>query len=558
MLRSGIEAMPRAKDNVLFITADQMRADCLSALGHPAVKTPNLDRLAAEGLLFAEHYAQSVPCGPARASLYCGLYQHKHRLVVNGAPLDARHSNVALEARKLGYDPVLFGYTDIAPDPRPLPPGDPALTSYEGILPGMTPALPLTGELDAWRADLQKKGYELPERDGEFTNLLRPRPGHDGPGPTFAPAFYKAEDSNTAFVTDAVLDHIAGAGAAPWFIHLSYLAPHPPFIVPEPYHCLYDAADIEPPLRRGTAEAEATQHPFLAEAIFHPQGSGLTQKGQLRDHLSYDPAALRQAKATYYGMISEVDFHIGRLIEALKAQGRYERTLIVFTSDHGEQLGDHWLFGKTCYFEASYRIPLIVRDPRPKASKQFGSRISAFTEAVDVMPTILDWLGAVPPRACDGHSLLPFLQGEQPDETGARKPVGSSISAALRKDAETPFPASHRKKAPWSGSAARATSWCTSPSCPRSFSICRKTPTSLPTWPEILRTARCCWRKPKGSSPGACRKTSGPSPTCASHPKAWLRSAKVPGGSLRPGRRSGEWHGPAPHRSGVRRRQSRR
>ena len=109
--------MQRPRDNILFITADQWRAECLSALDHPVVKTPNLDRLAAEGLIFANHTAQSVPCAPARASLYTGLYLHNHRLVVNGAPLDARHSNVALEARKLGYDPVLFGYTDIAPDP---------------------------------------------------------------------------------------------------------------------------------------------------------------------------------------------------------------------------------------------------------------------------------------------------------------------------------------------------------------------------------------------------------------------------------------------------------
>ena len=103
--------------NVLFITADQWRGDCLSALGHPCLRTPHLDRLAETGVLFTRHYSQATPCSPGRASLYTGLYLHNHRVVVNGTPLDARHTNVALEARKLGYEPLLFGHTDIGADP---------------------------------------------------------------------------------------------------------------------------------------------------------------------------------------------------------------------------------------------------------------------------------------------------------------------------------------------------------------------------------------------------------------------------------------------------------
>jgi arylsulfatase A-like enzyme len=95
--------------NVLFITADQWRGDCLSAHDHPCLETPHLDALAADGVLFERHYSQASPCTPGRASLYTGMYLHKHRCVVNGTPLDARHSNVALEARKAGYDPVLRG-----------------------------------------------------------------------------------------------------------------------------------------------------------------------------------------------------------------------------------------------------------------------------------------------------------------------------------------------------------------------------------------------------------------------------------------------------------------
>ncbi len=104
--------------NVLFITVDQWRGDCLSVLGHPVLGTPTLDRLAEEGTLFANHWANAAPCGPARACLYTGTYLHNNRSVSNGTPLDSRFTNVALLARGAGYDPVLFGYTDTSLDPR--------------------------------------------------------------------------------------------------------------------------------------------------------------------------------------------------------------------------------------------------------------------------------------------------------------------------------------------------------------------------------------------------------------------------------------------------------
>ena len=122
--------------NVLFITADQWRGSCLSALGHPVVQTPNLDKLAASGVLFSQHYAQSAPCSPSRASIHTGMYLKNHRVCNNGTPLDRRFTNIAQEARKCGFDPVLFGYTDTALDPRDLAENDPRRTTYETELPG--------------------------------------------------------------------------------------------------------------------------------------------------------------------------------------------------------------------------------------------------------------------------------------------------------------------------------------------------------------------------------------------------------------------------------------
>ena len=192
--------------NVLFITADQWRGDCLSALGHPCVRTPHLDGLAESGVLFTRHYSQASPCSPGRASLYTGLYLHNHRVVVNGTPLDARHTNVALEARRLGYDPVLFGYTDTSVDPRSRAPGDPALRTYAGVLPGMTP-----GGADGRRPLALAKASRAPRlrstgrpRVAVRTGARRSRPG---------PGNRRRRDALAGRGRSRRLPHRQGAGA---------------------------------------------------------------------------------------------------------------------------------------------------------------------------------------------------------------------------------------------------------------------------------------------------------------------------------------------------------
>src|SRR5690349_17926429 len=171
--------------NVLLITFDQWRGDCLSALGHQCVRTPNLDRLASEGVLFRRHYAQAAPCGPSRASLHTGQYLMNHRSALNGTPLDARFTNLALEARVAGYDPVLFGYTDASPDPRVLAADDTRLRSYEGVLPGYRAVVDLPEHLEVWGEWLRTQGYDVP---ADVRRMYEPI--SDAPG---APVAYAAE-----------------------------------------------------------------------------------------------------------------------------------------------------------------------------------------------------------------------------------------------------------------------------------------------------------------------------------------------------------------------------
>ena len=400
--------------NVLFITADQWRGDCLSALGHPCLRTPHLDRLAESGVLFTRHYSQATPCGPGRASLYTGLYLHNHRVVVNGTPLDARHTNVALEARKVGYDPVLFGYTDTSADPRTRPPGDPdLLRTYGGVLPGMTPAVAMDDDQWPWRRHLARRGYAVPE---DPARLFAPGCDDRAPGQAISAAAsaYPVKDGSIGFLTDKVIEHLSVKGKAPWFVHVSYLAPHPPFIASAPYNAMYDPAGVPPPVRAPTPEQEARQHPYLAWHLYHQRGSGIAWDHDPHDNLALGDRDIRQARANYYAMMSEVDAQIGRLLEYLRASGEDERTLVVFTSDHGEHLGDHWQFSKFSYFDQTFHVPLILRDPRPVAVPGRGRQVGAFSENIDVMPTILEAIGLGVPPQCDGESLAPFLAGDTP------------------------------------------------------------------------------------------------------------------------------------------------
>ncbi len=155
--------------------------------------------------MFKRHYTVCAPCGPARTSLHTGLYLMNHRSGRNGTPLDDRFTNVAREARKAGFDPTLFGYTDTSIDPRTRHADDPALKTYEGFLPGFTVGMPLPEHMAAWIADLKKRGYDLPKgRD----DVYKPRPGFQKPanrGHSFMPPVFTAEESETTFMADAIL-----------------------------------------------------------------------------------------------------------------------------------------------------------------------------------------------------------------------------------------------------------------------------------------------------------------------------------------------------------------
>jgi arylsulfatase A-like enzyme len=367
--------------NVLLITLDQFRGDCLSSAGHPLVRTPNLDRLAAQGVRLARHYSQAAPCAPGRASIYTGMYQMNHRVVANGTPLDDRFDNVARAGRRAGYRPTLLGYTDQAIDPRTADgPDDPLLATWEGILPGFDVELDLRDDHAPWLRWLTERGYETSPGCEALLATEGQRP---------------AQHSLSTFLTDRAVEWIERQDE-PWFAHLSYWRPHPPYAAAGHWAEAYSPDDVDLPI--APAERRHPMHDFALalEASAAPA----------------DEAGLRHLRAQYFGMISEVDDQVGRLWDVLARTGQFDDTVVVVISDHGEMLGDHGLKEKLGYWEESYHVLGIVRDPRLPAGH--GTVVDAFTENVDVMPTICDAMGIDVPAQCDGFPLTPFLRAEAP------------------------------------------------------------------------------------------------------------------------------------------------
>jgi arylsulfatase A-like enzyme len=483
-----LDNQPR-RPNVLLITCDQWRGDCLSAAGHPVVKTPNVDALAAEGVLFRRHYGGAAPCSPARACLYTGLYQMNNRVCRNGTPLDARHGNIALSARAAGYDPTLFGYTDVSLDPRQLAAGDPRLRSYEGVLPGFTVRQSLPEHQKQWLSWLRAQGIDT---SAGSPGIHRPAGGQAKVDVTSAPPVYTKDQTPTAFLAGEFIRWLGEQEkSAPWFAHISFISPHPPFIVPEPYNTMYDPAEGPAFKRAADRQAEAACHPYLAYDLALQKRTKFVpgMQGSVPD---WSEENFRRIRAIYYGMISEVDAQLGRIWRELREADAWDDTVIMLTSDHAEMMGDHFMLGKGGFFDASYHIPLIIRDPRRRAAA--GSSVDRFTEAVDVFPTLLDLIDSAP-----RHGLMARRQ-----PGGATPRIGSSISARSPTGKRNAISAWSRATATWPSSARPTSNTSISAAgCPRCYTIWRKIRASSVMSPTIRPIYRSGLSSRRRCSPGA-------------------------------------------------------
>jgi hypothetical protein len=211
--------------------------------------------------------------------------------------------------------------------------------------------------------------------------------------------------SETAYMTDLALDWIRAQGAAPWVLHLSYVKPHWPYVAPAPFHKMFRKKDVGP-IVRGPQDGTAAEHPVVRAYREHDECVSFARE-----------EVARHVRPAYLGLIAQLDYHLGRVLDALDAAGRLSDTLIIFASDHGEFAGDRGLGEKELLYDEIIRVPLIVCDPDPRADASRGMVERRFAECIDVVPTIVDALDAPPaPHRVEGWSLLPLTRGEAQSE----------------------------------------------------------------------------------------------------------------------------------------------
>ena len=391
LLLAGIAAAGRytmaaegaQRPNILFIMTDQHRWDCVGANGNEWIKTPNLDRLAAGGANFTHAFVQSPVCVPSRVSFFTGRYPHTHRNRVNYTPL--ARSEVLLQERlkKAGYATASVGKLHLHP-PTALEAkrsGFDHVELHDGV-----PYLDRFSDYARWRSENDPQASEFSYR----ASMKKVPPGENPFRAAIADQY-----SDTTWVGDRTCFHLKRLAAAdePFFLYSSFWKPHSPFETCVPFDRLYNDVSIPLPVPQSLEDIHRLPDPL--------------QKLILRGKPSYDMdrERLQWIYRSYYGAISHVDREIGRILKVLEESGEAQNTIIVFSSDHGDQLLEHGLMGKNCFFEASVRVPLMIRFPGRVRPARYGELV----EAVDVLPTLMELAGLPEPYENQGRSLAPLI-----------------------------------------------------------------------------------------------------------------------------------------------------
>jgi arylsulfatase A-like enzyme len=409
--------------NILFVMCDQLRWDYLSCYGHPKLHTPNIDALAAKGVRFTRAYVQSPVCGASRMSFYTGRYVQSHGAAWNGYPLKVGEMTLGDYLRPLGVQTVLVGKTHMRADTEGMQRLGIDPNSIIGVRVsecGFDPydrddglhAVGPDGRYDPqpprYNRYLNEKGYAGDNPWHDWANAAH------GEGNALAsgwamrhaakPARVKEEDSETPYMTRRAMQFMEDAGNQPWCLHLSYIKPHWPYIAPAPYNDMFGPDDVLPVVR--SEEERVSPHPIY-RAFMDQRVATTFSRDEVRE----------KVVPVYMGLIKQIDDQLGGLFSYMKAHGLFDNTLIVFTSDHGDYLGDHWMGEKDLFHEPSVKVPLIIYDPSGDADGARGLVCDELVEAIDLAPTFLEALGSDPAaqsHRLEGRSLVPFLRNQTP------------------------------------------------------------------------------------------------------------------------------------------------
>lgn len=377
-----------SRPNILLLCTDQQRWDALGAAGNAAIDTPHLDRLTEQGVMFEQCYVQNPVCGPSRASLMTSSYVSTHGLHANGVDLAPGTQLVTRELADAGYDTGLVGKLHLGScfGGRSEPRVDDGLRVFRWAHdphPGSS-----ENAYHRWLRAAHPDLYETAAGEAGHSWNSMPTRGH-----------------YTRWIAEETIEYLRTGRRRdqPFVFIANFFDPHHAFEAPAEYVERY--ADVElPPLT--TRDGELTSKPSVQTAA-----SAASYAGHDKGFLEYSTEELDDARRAYYAMVTLVDDEVGRILQALEDEGLADDTLVVFTSDHGEMLGDHQLMLKGPFmYDCAVRVPLIARWPGQLPA---GHRVPDLVQWIDLAPTFLDAAGVAPPARYQGRSLLPLARGEE-------------------------------------------------------------------------------------------------------------------------------------------------
>jgi arylsulfatase A-like enzyme len=391
MSSRGAESEP----NVLWIMTDEHVFDALGCAGHPVVETPNLDEFAASSLFFENAYSPSPVCGPARASLFTGLYPPAHGVTGNWTTFNEGVALLPELLQEGGYHTGMAGKLHFTPAAAPHGFDDKRL--HDAMYDVYNPEEPWNSDYVAWLAEERFDGDREAVIDRANADELSRQSVSDHP--TDPKRFFlgsnwrdEGEHSND-WVARETVDFLGAEPAEPFFFYASFFAPHHQWLSGPPWDGMYDPDDVLLP------------EDFYVDTEDRPIAGG----GRF-DAAGWDEDDYRELLAGYYGVISHVDDAVGRILDALDEQGLREETVVIFTADHGDYAGQFGWFTKGGMYARSVRIPLIVRDPAFPGSH--GERSDRIVNNLGLFSTVLERAGVDTPDT-SSRSLTPLL--ERPD-----------------------------------------------------------------------------------------------------------------------------------------------
>ena len=355
------------RPNVLLIYTDQQRYDTLGANGNDLIRTPNLDRLAAEGVTFSRAYVTTPLCVPSRVALFTGRYNHANLSYNNGRLMYETETDYVSRFRAAGYETSLVGKNHCYPKDRVARTFDYAWDSNHCAVSRREPHYQKV-------ADVRGDKMQVP----------------------FAEDPLHRDEDVTATTFRKAREYLKGrSNDKPFLMWLSIADPHPPYMVPEPYATMYDDVDVPDPAWR---EGECDDKPYRQRLIVEWN----------RYDKEYPDGLVKKLKRIYWGMVSYIDDELGALVAFLKERGLYDNTIIMFTSDHGDYMGDHRMIRKGPHlYEALVHVPLIAHWPG-----RFKPRVTdAMVANIDIMPTLAEICGVDDVSGTQGRSFAKVLAG---------------------------------------------------------------------------------------------------------------------------------------------------